>query len=65
MKLNRTFVRNPGNGYLQSRYSYHCDVRVQCKEGYLQTLDWDIDKQWRPRSDAAERGVWSGSALIA
>ena len=24
-----------------------------------------IDKQCRPRSDAAERGVWSGSALFA
>ena len=26
---------------------------------------WDIGKQWRPRSDAAERGVWSGSTLFA
>ena len=25
----------------------------------------DIDKQWRPRSDAAKRGVWSGSTLFA
>ena len=25
----------------------------------------DIDKQYRPRSDAAERGVWSGSTLFA
>ena len=26
---------------------------------------WDICKQRRPRSDAAERGVWSGSSLFA
>ena len=25
----------------------------------------DIDKQSRPRSDAAEHGVWSGSSLFA
>ena len=25
----------------------------------------DIDKQSRPRSDATERGVWSGSTLFA
>ena len=25
----------------------------------------DIDKQYKPRSDAAERGVWSGSTLFA
>ena len=23
------------------------------------------DKKWRPKSDAAERGVWSGSPLLA
>ena len=26
---------------------------------------WDIGKQCRPRSDAAKRGVWSGSTLFA
>ena len=26
---------------------------------------WDIGKQCRPRSDAAERSVWSGSTLFA
>ena len=26
---------------------------------------WDIDKQYRPRSDAAECSVWSGSQLFA
>ena len=26
---------------------------------------WDIGKQCRPRSDATERGVWSGSSLFA
>ena len=26
---------------------------------------WDIGKQCRPRSDAAERGAWSGSPLFA
>ena len=26
---------------------------------------WMSGKQWRPRSDAAFRGVWSGSALFA
>ena len=25
----------------------------------------DIGKQYRPRSDAAERGIWSGSPLFA
>ena len=25
----------------------------------------EIDKQCRPRSDATERGVWSGSTLFA
>ena len=31
----------------------------------LASLKWDIDKQCRPRSDAAERSVWSGSTLFA
>ena len=26
---------------------------------------WDIGKQCRPRSDATERGIWSGSSLFA
>ena len=26
---------------------------------------WDKGKQYRPRSDAAQRGVWSGSPLFA
>ena len=26
---------------------------------------WNIGKQCRPRSDATERGVWSGSYLFA
>ena len=26
---------------------------------------WDTGKQCRPRSDAAERGVWSGPSLFA
>ena len=25
---------------------------------------WDIDQQSRPRSDATERGIWSGSTLL-
>ena len=29
------------------------------------SLKRDIGKQYRPRSDAAERGVWSGSKLFA
>ena len=29
----------------------------------LASLLWDLGKQCRPRSDVAERGVWSGSAL--
>ena len=28
-------------------------------------LVWDVCKQCRPRSDAANRGVWSGSTLFA
>ena len=31
----------------------------------LKNLDWDMGKQRRPTSDAAERGVWIGSALFA
>ena len=31
----------------------------------LESHFWDIEKQCRPRSDTAERGVWSGSALFA
>ena len=31
----------------------------------LASLLWDIGKQHRPRSDAAERGLWSGSPLLA
>ena len=34
-------------------------------DGCLLNLDWDIDKQIRPCSDAAEGGVWSGYALFA
>ena len=32
---------------------------------YLVSNKRNIGKQWRPRSDAAERGVWSGSTLFA
>ena len=35
------------------------------KEGYLVKIDRDIGKQCIPISDAAERGVWSWSALFA
>ena len=31
----------------------------------LASFLWDIGKQWRPRSDAAKHGVWSGSPLFA
>ena len=31
----------------------------------LASYKMDIGKQCRPRSDAAERGVWSGSTLSA
>ena len=31
----------------------------------LASHKWDIGKPFRPRSDAAERGVWSGSKLFA
>ena len=31
----------------------------------LASHKWGIGKQCRPRSDAAERGVWSGSTLFA
>ena len=31
----------------------------------LASHETDIGKQCRPRSDAAERGVWSGSTLLA
>ena len=31
----------------------------------LSSHKWDIGKQYKPRSDAAERGVWSGSTLFA
>ena len=30
----------------------------------LASFLWDIGKQCRPRSDAAERGVWWGSTLF-
>ena len=30
-----------------------------------ETRKMGTGKQWRPRSDAAERGVWSGSPLFA
>ena len=32
---------------------------------YLASHKRDMCKQCRPRSDAAERGVWSGSTLFA
>ena len=31
----------------------------------LASFLWDKGKQWRPRPDATERGVWSGSPLFA
>ena len=30
----------------------------------LVSLLWDLGKQWRPRSDAAQHGIWSGSTLF-
>ena len=32
---------------------------------FCQSIWTDMSKQCRPRSDAAERGVWSGSTLFA
>ena len=35
------------------------------RRGLNLTHKWDIGKQRRPRSDAADRAVWSGSTLFA
>ena len=38
-----------------------CDVRVQCKKGYLESLDWDIannaDPDQTPRHAASDQGL--------
>ena len=31
----------------------------------LASYKWDIDKQYRPRSDATERDAWLGSTVFA
>ena len=38
---------------------------VTLRQCLATSLSWDQGKQCRPRSDAAERGVGSGSALFA
>ena len=37
-----------------------CDLDI-----FREKNGWTISKQWRPLSDAAFCGVWSGSALFA
>ena len=43
----------------------HTDNILIAKKPYLSCFRTDIGKQCRPRSDAAERGVWSGFTLFA
>ena len=33
-------------------------------EGRIKKIIWNIGKQYRPRSDTAERGIWLGSVLF-
>ena len=44
----------------QVKSIYHCLTHISLVSHF-----WDIGKQCRPRSDAAECGVWSGSSLFA
>ena len=41
------------------------DVKSSLTHISLASHLWGIGKQCRPRSDTAERGVWSGSSLFA
>ena len=56
-------VRNPGKGHLEPRYSYRCDVRVPCKAGYLEKLDWEfelansVDPDQMSQNAASEQGL--------
>ena len=50
------FSKNISQLYISIKESAHLS---------LASYKRDTDKQWRPWSDAAERGVWSGSILFA
>ena len=62
----------PPNVKLLKEHIFKLEPNVQgrvCKTSLthisLASHLWDIGKQCRPRSDATERGVWSGSTLFA
>ena len=53
------FAKQGVSGFSRTRvniYWTHCSVKTPKKI---------TGKQWRPRSDAAECGIWSGSPLFA
>ena len=55
------FVWNPDNGYLQMRYSCHCDVRVQYKDFWVfcknVTLANSADYDQMLQSVASDQGL--------
>ena len=53
------------NYHFLSETEVYCGSETQLTHLSLVSLLWDIGKQWRPRADAAERAVWSGSPLFA
>ena len=54
---------------LQTKAVFYSSILLQEKwlfNPYKASVQfWDIGKQCRSRSDAAERGVWSGSSLFS
>ena len=63
--LHVTFVQIIGNTELTRNLFPNQDMWLLLTHISPASLFLNVDKQCRPRSDAAERGVWSGSSLFA
>ena len=59
------FVSLAFPGYLHLYFASFLERYILLTDLCLASYKWDFGKQWRPRSDAAERGVWSGSTLFS
>ena len=60
---NEVYVKMPTVWIKNTFYTWYVGYSNPYKPNVLSV--GRIDKQWKPRSDAAERGVWSGSPLFS
>ena len=68
LQISTVYNKNNSMPIISLKRGYTCiHMRYSLVNPYISLAShfWDIGKQCRPRSDAAERGVWSGYSLFA